>query len=129
MVLVGVITCPISHYKASHRAHTDKVAPTKEQLKAYARSLYSGDEIQFECLDALWTIESHWNPYAKGYRTSQGQAIGIAQALPADKMSVIGLDYMSNPYTQIKWGLLYIKLRYNNRACWALRFELNHNYY
>ena len=107
-----------------------KHAPTQAELKEYARLKYEGaDEIQFECLDTLWTIESHWSPYAKGSRTRQGQAWGIPQALPADKMSIAGKDYKTNPYTQIDWGLRYIKSRYSNKACYALRWELNKGYY
>jgi len=96
---------------------------TVAQLQAYARTLYPLDEIQVSCLFTLWTMESHWNYRAKGGRTYNGRAYGIAQALPAKKMAVIGADYLTNPKTQIKWGLLYIKTRYNNRACWALKHE------
>ena len=59
----------------------------------------------------------------------QGRAVGIVQALPASKMKSAGADYLTNPYTQIKWGLKYIRTRYNNNACWALRHELNRGWY
>jgi len=99
---------------------------TKAELKAYLRLHYSGDEIQFECFDALITMESHWDykaqhPHSKAY--------GIFQALPAKKMAVSGHDYRTNPYTQIRWGLRYLKSRYQNSGCRALRFHLNKGYW
>jgi hypothetical protein len=64
---------------------------------------------QFPCLDKLWTRESHWN--YKSYNSSSG-AYGIPQAVPGDKMAKFGDDWKTNPATQIKWGLDYIKNRY-----------------
>jgi len=100
-----------------------------EDLKAYAKARYKADEIQTSCLNTLWTMESHWNYKARGSKTSQGYAYGIAQALPASKMKTMGADYMTNPLTQIEWGLLYLKTRYQGRACWALKHELNKGWY
>jgi hypothetical protein len=71
---------------------------------------------QFGCLKTLWNHESHWNYKAHNYNSG---AHGIAQALPADKMEVIGMDWRTNPVTQIRWGLRYIDLRYSN-PCKAL---------
>lgn len=71
---------------------------------------------QFGCLKSLWTHESHWNYKAHNYSSG---AHGIAQALPADKMEVIGMDWRTNPVTQIRWGLHYIDLRYST-PCKAL---------
>lgn len=104
---------------------TDSIA----RLKSWTQAKYGKDAIQFECLDLLWTMESHWNHKAIGARTRQGRAVGIVQALPASKMKSAGADYLTNPYTQIKWGLKYIRTRYNNNACWALRHELNRGWY
>jgi len=64
---------------------------------------------QFPCLDKLWTRESHWN--YKSYNSSSG-AYGIPQAVPGKKMAEFGDDWKTNPATQIKWGLDYIKNRY-----------------
>jgi len=60
-------------------------------------------------LNSLWTRESHWNFLAHNYYSG---ATGIAQALPANKMDVIATDWRTNPLTQIRWGLRYIKIRY-----------------
>ena len=100
-----------------------------ENLKAYAKARYKADEIQTSCLNTLWTMESHWNYKAKGGKTSQGHAYGIPQALPASKMKVSGADYMSNPLTQIEWGIKYLRERYSGKACYALKHELNKGWY
>jgi hypothetical protein len=64
---------------------------------------------QFPCLNKLWDKESGWNHKA---RNSSSGAYGIAQALPPTKMSSVADDWQTNPATQIKWGLGYIKGRY-----------------
>jgi len=64
---------------------------------------------QWTCLDELWTRESGWR-MVWNYQGSG--AYGIAQALPASKMASAGADYMTNPATQIRWGLGYIQGRY-----------------
>ena len=65
---------------------------------------------QFGCLNKLWNKESGWNHKAEN--PSSG-AYGIPQAYPGTKMSSAGADWRNNPATQIKWGLGYIKGRYN----------------
>jgi hypothetical protein len=64
---------------------------------------------QMPCLDKLWTRESHWTVSAEN--RSSG-AYGIPQALPGSKMASVADDWRTNPATQIKWGLGYIKGRY-----------------
>lgn len=72
---------------------------------------------QWPALKALWTRESGWNARAKN--PSSG-AYGIPQSLPATKMASAGKDWMTNPATQIKWGLGYIMSRYGSpAAAWA----------
>ncbi len=66
---------------------------------------------QFSCLDSLWTKESGWNPYADNPSSS---AYGIPQALPGSKMASAGADWATNPATQIRWGLGYIRDRYGS---------------
>ncbi|WP_327590690.1 transglycosylase SLT domain-containing protein [Nonomuraea sp. NBC_00507] len=80
---------------------------------------------EFRCLDNLWTRESNWNHRA---RNSSSGAYGIPQALPAGKMSGAGRDWRSNPETQIRWGLTYIKGRYG-RPCGAWGHFRSHNWY
>lgn len=71
---------------------------------------YAWSEKQFTCLDQLWIKESHWNYKA---RNRVSGAHGIAQALPATKMEIVGTDWRTNPVTQITWGLKYIAERYD----------------
>lgn len=69
----------------------------------------------------LWNRESGWNP--KAYNASSG-ATGIPQSLPGNKMASAGSDWKTNPDTQIKWGLGYIKDRYGSpSAAWAHETE------
>lgn len=65
---------------------------------------------QFGCLDSLWTRESGWSTTA----ANPSGAYGIPQALPGSKMASAGADWQTNPATQIKWGLGYIKGRYGS---------------
>ena len=83
------------------------------------------NDAQFSCLNSLWTKESHWN--YKSHNKSSG-AHGIPQALPADKMSVVGTDWRTNPVTQIRWGLRYITMRYDT-PCKAWSHFKSRNYY
>ena len=77
---------------------------------------YKWNAKQMSCLNTLWNGESHWNFKAHNYSSG---ATGIAQALPANKMDVIATDWRTNPVTQIKWGIRYIKIRYGT-PCKAL---------
>ena len=91
-----------------------ELARTPEGAKEVAKFLmdeeYGWGDKQYECLDDLWTKESHWNYKSSNKRSG---AHGIPQALPATKMDVIGTDWRTNPVTQISWGLLYIDSRYD----------------
>ncbi|MGV9774224.1 aggregation-promoting factor C-terminal-like domain-containing protein [Streptosporangium sp. NPDC003464] len=72
---------------------------------------------QFGCLSRLWTRESNWDHRA---RNRSSGAYGIPQALPGGKMASAGSDWRTNPKTQIKWGLTYIKKRYGSPCgAWA----------
>jgi resuscitation-promoting factor RpfB len=80
---------------------------------------------QFSCLDPLWQRESGWNydaenPYSGAY--------GIPQALPGSKMASAGADWQTDPATQIRWGLGYIKAIYGS-PCNAWAFEEANGYY
>jgi hypothetical protein len=79
---------------------------------------------QFPCLDNIWTRESGWNYQAE----NASGAFGIPQALPGSKMASAGADWQTNPATQIKWGLGYIKSIYGT-PCNAWAFWQGHGYY
>jgi hypothetical protein len=71
---------------------------------------------QYGCLNNIWTRESGWRYNAE----NASGAYGIPQALPGSKMASAGADWQTNPATQIKWGLGYIKGRYGTPcAAWA----------
>lgn len=78
----------------------------------------------FSCLNNIWTRESGWNYQAE----NASGAYGIPQALPASKMASAGADYLTDPKTQIIWGLGYIQGRYGN-PCSAWSFWEAHGYY
>jgi hypothetical protein len=95
--------------RAKERARLLSMDPrsiAKSMLGGYGFS--SG---QFGCLDSLWQKESGWNLHATN--ASSG-AYGIPQALPGAKMGTVGSDWRTNPVTQIKWGLQYIRASYGS---------------
>lgn len=105
---------------ASGPAMAEKVELSEGDPRDIARALmpefgFSSD--QFGCLDSLWMRESGWNPSAEN--PSSG-AYGIPQSLPGSKMASAGSDWMTNPATQIEWGLGYIRDRYGSPCgAWA----------
>ncbi|MDF5754740.1 transglycosylase SLT domain-containing protein [Spongiactinospora sp. TRM90649] len=70
-----------------------------------------GWDSQWGCLQSLWQKESNWNERAMNRYSG---AYGIPQSLPGSKMASAGSDWQTNPATQIKWGLGYIKGRYGS---------------
>jgi hypothetical protein len=78
----------------------------------------------FGCLLDIWNRESGWVYDAE----NASGAYGIPQALPGSKMATAGADWQTNPATQIKWGLGYIKAIYGN-PCGAWAFEEANGYY
>ncbi len=72
---------------------------------------------QLPCLVDLWNSESGWSWSAAN--PSSG-AYGIPQALPGWKMASAGSDWLTNPATQIQWGMGYIKQVYGSPcATWS----------
>jgi hypothetical protein len=61
------------------------------------------------------------------YNSSSG-AYGIPQALPGAKMASMGADWKTNPETQIRWGVNYIKNRYQS-PCGAFAHSNKFNWY
>ena len=113
--------------------NTYKSAPvvtgTKADYQDYAYDLvlnkYLWSESDYKALVNLWERESNWN--ANAHNKSSG-AHGIPQSLPASKMSSEGSDYYTNGYTQIRWGLKYIKERYGSPSAAWQHFQ-NKNWY
>ena len=102
--------------------------PSPGTAKEYAlRKLMSmgWDSDQYSCLVTLWERESNWrvNAVNKG-----SGAYGIPQALPGTKMASEGADWLTNPQTQINWGLNYIKSRFG-APCGALAHSNKYGWY
>jgi hypothetical protein len=79
---------------------------------------------QWTCLYDLWQQESGWNVYAQ----NPSGAYGIPQSLPGSRMAMFGSDYLTDPTTQIKWGLWYIKSVYGT-PCAAWQNEVEYHSY
>ncbi len=108
--------------KAARAAERKEIiANAQQDPKAAARIImpeYGFGEGQWGCLNQLWIGESDWNYKAEN---SSSGAYGIPQSLPGDKMATMGGDWRTNPVTQIRWGLDYIKKSYGT-PCNALDF-------
>ena len=88
-----------------------------QQIAAAMLGSFGWSSGQFGCLQSLWNAESGWNPSASNPISG---AYGIPQALPGSKMASAGPDWQTNPATQIKWGLGYIKQVYGSPcAAWS----------
>lgn len=101
---------------ATSRSNTRPPASTgySGDPQAYAASLlgsYGWSQSQMSCLVSLWNRESGWRVNATN--PSSG-AYGIPQSLPGSKMASAGADWQTNPATQIRWGLGYIKATYGS---------------
>jgi hypothetical protein len=94
-------------------------------IKAQVRAATGLNAAQFACLDKIVMKESTWNPRATN--ASSG-AYGLVQALPASKMASAGADWRTNPATQARWGVSYMKSRYGS-PCAALAFHNSHGWY
>ena len=100
----------------------------EEDPKEIARRLmpeYGLSEAEFGCLDSLWISESDWDPTADNPTST---AYGIPQALTGGTHDNLPADYMTNPVSQIRWGLWYIREAYGS-ACSAWEFKQANNWY
>lgn len=106
--------------------HTEDLA--QQDPRDIARSLmaeYGLDESEFDCLDSLWMSESDWDATADNPTST---AYGIPQALTGGTHDNIPADYRTNPVSQIRWGLWYIKNSYGT-ACSAWEFKQANQWY
>lgn len=119
---------------AARTVHAAVVAPyragTVNYAKWWARRIMSSQyrwtsTAQYRCLVNLWQRESNWLYTA---RNSGSGATGIPQAVPGSKMRSAGPDWRTNPVTQIRWGLGYIKHVYGT-PCGAWSHSQAHGWY
>jgi hypothetical protein len=99
-----------------------------EDPREIARRLmpeYGLSESEFGCLDELWMSESDWDPSADNPTST---AYGIPQALTGGTHDNLPADYMTNPVSQIRWGLEYIATSYGT-ACAAWEFKQANQWY
>jgi len=109
--------------RSSTRPALAKAAPTLAGARSYARSQLSAD--QYACLSRVVERESGWNPSA---RNASSGAYGLFQALPGSKMSSAGSDWATNPSTQMRWGISYMRARYGS-PCGAWYFWQKNGWY
>ncbi len=103
----------------AHAASTGSGSPNEQLANSMAASGYGWTGSEATCLDELWTRENAgWDPAQ--WNLAGSGAYGIPQALPASKMASAGADYMTNPATQIKWGLGNVRDTYGTPCgAWA----------
>jgi hypothetical protein len=95
--------------------------------RSIARSMLSDfgfSESEFGCLDSLYVSESDWDMHADNPTST---AYGIPQALTGGTHE-LPADYMTNPVSQIRWGLGYIQDSYGT-PCSAWEFKQANNWY
>jgi Ni/Co efflux regulator RcnB len=118
-------TRQIAASRSAKRFAFGTLAYNKQFAAFYMKDKYKWGNKQHSCLVKLWNRESGWRQNA--HNKSSG-AHGIPQSLPGKKMASMGSDWKTNPETQIKWGLKYIKGRYKT-PCNALGHSNKHNWY
>ena len=91
---------------ASPAVGVEKIDTNAFKLYAHSRII---DAKEYRCLELLWTKESNWNPAARN-----GSHYGIPQLRNSKLRS-------KDAYTQIDWGLRYLKDRYST-PCKAWEF-------
>jgi hypothetical protein len=127
-VLAANTVALVETARKAKRKTKSRATARKAHNKSIARPMVGRrgwSHAQFSCLSRLWNRESGWNHRA---RNPYSGAYGIPQALPGGKMASAGKDWLTNPKTQIKWGLSYIKGRYGT-PCSAWSHARSHGWY
>lgn len=115
------VFCGSPHQNSNKRINISNATLGRDLAAEYG---WTGPE--WNALLELWSCESSWQHTVSNAEGSG--AYGIPQALPADKMAVNGSNWQTDPTTQIRWGLNYIKNRYGTPSA-ALDFHYLNNYY
>ena len=116
-----ILTFAMFNFNVSPAEAVSKAA-YKSYASTYMKNNYGWGSKQYSCLVTLWDRESNWNP--KAHNKSSG-AHGIPQALPGKKM---GKGWRTDAHVQIRWGLKYIKGRYDT-PCRALKHSNKKGWY
>jgi hypothetical protein len=111
------LAAPAGHASVALTAHRKHRGRTPRQIAWRMLRHFHWRHRQFKYLVWLWNRESSWNVHASNPYSG---AYGIPQAVPGSKMASAGKDWPDNPWTQIRWGMRYIKSRYGSpSAAWA----------
>lgn len=100
----GAITGP-----ASIPANSNK-GQLQSMVKNMMKGMGWGSDQYWNDVNYIVEHESSWNPKS----VNSIGAYGLFQAYPGNKMAAFGKDWKTNPVTQTKFGLNYIKSRYGN---------------
>jgi len=104
-VVAGIVLAAAVHASGGTPATTAAASGNVALGQRLAAGYGWGSGPEWTCLDELWARESGWQMV---WNTAGSGAYGIPQSLPASKMAAAGGDYMTDPATQIRWGLGYI---------------------
>lgn len=83
------------------------------------------------CLAGIIAVEDKTYDPTLSYGGGHGQTdvpYGLPQANPGRKMQSAGKDWATNPWTQLKWMIKYVRNRYGGE-CQALSFRMSHGSY
>lgn len=122
----AVVAAAAVQRREAHRRAVQAASPgqgqpsgSPQQVAMAMLGSYGWSSGQFGCLNDLWSRESGWDATAE----NPSGAYGIPQALPGSKMASAGADWATDPATQIRWGLGYIREIYGS-PCGAWSHEL-----
>ena len=110
---------------AREQGYAPGTTAPKEIARQIAKNVYGWGDGEFTCYDNIIMRESNWIVTADNPTSS---AYGIPQALPGKRMASEGADWRTNPATQIRWGLKYVKERYGS-PCRAWSFKRANGWY
>ena len=100
---------PVSTHMPSERAErASRALSPRARVILWASNHYDSRK-DVEAFVEIIYRESRFNHLA--LNESSG-AYGLAQALPPTKYEIVGSDWRTNPYTQLKWAAKYILERY-----------------
>ena len=112
----GIAMCYAPAGKADNGWHNRAVArQTAHQLGL--------DATETGCL--TWIISHEAPSWSTSETNAQSGAYGLPQALPGWKMQSAGADWRTNPRTQVRWMVGYVRARYgsacNAKSAWLAR--------
>lgn len=116
-IVKPVHKAPKKHVKLSATPLSTNINPSIIRSKVHAawvnHELLWSSPSEWECWDQIIQHESGWNPWADNGMGWE-ETGGIPQAHPSNKMAEAGKDYRTNVWTQVRWGLNYIRSTYGD---------------